>query len=77
MRSDPAEADRHIAWTRDVWTALRLFSHGVYVNELGSEGEDQLRDAYTPKAYERLVALKNKYDPTNLFRPNQNIKPTV
>ena len=49
---------------------------GVYVNNLGEEGEDRVRAAYGPN-YERLVALKNKYDPTNFFRLNQNIKPTV
>jgi FAD/FMN-containing dehydrogenase len=50
---------------------------GVYVNEMGNEGEDRVRAAYNTETYARLVALKNKYDPTNLFRLNQNIKPTV
>jgi FAD/FMN-containing dehydrogenase len=50
---------------------------GVYVNFLGNEGEDRVRAAYGGEKYERLVALKNKYDPTNLFRVNQNIKPTA
>jgi FAD/FMN-containing dehydrogenase len=51
---------------------------GAYVNfpGLGEEGEAQVRAAYAGN-YERLVELKNKYDPTNLFRLNQNIKPTV
>jgi FAD/FMN-containing dehydrogenase len=44
---------------------------------VGNEREDRVRAAYNPQTYERLVALKNKYDPTNLFRLNQNIKPTV
>ena len=49
---------------------------GVYVNNLAEEGEDQVRAAYGPH-YERLVVLKNKYDPHNFFRLNANITPTV
>jgi FAD/FMN-containing dehydrogenase len=75
--TDPAEADRHLQWGRDFGAAMQPYSGGVYVNEMGVEGEARVRAAYHPQAYERLVALKNKYDPTNLFRMNQNIKPTV
>jgi FAD/FMN-containing dehydrogenase len=76
---DPEESDEHIQWTRDFWTALQPFSTGgVYVNFLSEdEGEDRVRAAYGAVKHERLVALKNKYDPTNLFRMNQNIKPTA
>ena len=52
----------------------------VYVNYLGpeeDEGSERLKEAYGPRTYERLVALKNQYDPTNLFRLNQNIKPSI
>jgi FAD/FMN-containing dehydrogenase len=77
MWTNPGEAERHIQCTRDFWTAMQPFSAGVYVNELGNEGEDRVRAAYPPATYERLVALKNKYDPTNFFRMNQNIKPTA
>jgi hypothetical protein len=60
-----------------MWTAMRPFSTGaVYVNNLGDEGEDRVRAAYGPN-YQKLVTLKNKYDPENLFRLNQNIRPTV
>jgi hypothetical protein len=53
---------------------VRPFSvGGVYVNYLSQEGQDRVREAYGPN-YERLVALKNKYDPTNFFRVNQNIR---
>jgi FAD/FMN-containing dehydrogenase len=45
------------------------------VNFLGEEGEDRIRDAYGAAKYDRLIALKNKYDPKNFFRLNQNIKP--
>ena len=78
MWSEPLEDERVIGWVRQVWEALRPFSSGgVYVNfQMGDEGEDRVRAAYGPEKYERLVALKNKYDPNNLFRLNQNIKPT-
>jgi FAD/FMN-containing dehydrogenase len=79
MWDEPAEDERTIAWVRRVWEALRPFSSGgVYVNyQMGDEGEDRMRTAYGAEKYERLVALKNKYDPTNLFRLNQNITPTA
>jgi FAD/FMN-containing dehydrogenase len=74
---DPAEDEANIRWARELWTALRPFSTGgVYVNNLGDEGEDRVRAAYGEN-YARLVALKTRYDPSNLFRLNQNIRPTV
>ncbi len=61
---------------RDFFADLEpLVPGGVYVNYLGDEGEDRVRAAYGTEKYERLVALKNQYDPANLFRLNQNIKP--
>jgi Berberine and berberine like len=48
---------------------------GVYVNNLGEEGHERVRTAYEPQAYERLVRLKQLYDPENVFRCNQNIAP--
>jgi FAD/FMN-containing dehydrogenase len=79
MWAEPAEDEQTIAWVRRLWEALRPFSSGgVYVNYMmGNEGEDRIREAYGPEKYERLVALKNKYDPNNLFRLNQNITPTA
>jgi FAD/FMN-containing dehydrogenase len=75
---DAREDHTHIAWSRDFYAAMLPLSHGVYVNFMGmGEGEDRVRAAYGEKTYERLVALKNKYDPTNLFRVNHNIRPTV
>ena len=71
----PEETDSNITWTRELWTAVQPFATGVYVNNLGGEGEDRVRAAYAPATYERLVALKNRYDPTNLFQLNQNIRP--
>ena len=75
--TDPAEDDEQIGWARDLWAALEPFSMGtVYVNNLGEEGEERIRAAYKPEKFERLVALKDKYDPENLFRLNQNIRPS-
>jgi hypothetical protein len=74
---DGGEAQQHIAWARACCRALSPFaSSGVYVNFLGNEGEERVRAAYGVN-YERLVALKNTYDPTNFFSRNQNIRPTV
>jgi FAD/FMN-containing dehydrogenase len=67
------EAERQ--WARDYWTALAPHHTSVYVNFLMEEGEERIRQAYGPQKYERLKALKRTYDPTNLFRLNQNIKP--
>jgi FAD/FMN-containing dehydrogenase len=74
---EAGQAHLHRAWARTFWTAMQPFaSSGVYVNFLGNEGEERVRAAYGVN-YERLVALKNTYDPTNFFSLNQNIRPTV
>ncbi len=73
--ADPAESERNVEWTRSLFEAMEpFFGEGVYVNNLGDEGEDRVRAAYGAN-YERLLDLKGKYDPTNLFRLNQNIPP--
>lgn len=70
-------AERHIDWVETFWRGMEPFvSSGVYANFLGNEGEGRVRAAYGVN-YERLVALKNTYDPTNFFALNQNIKPTI
>jgi len=75
--ADPAESKGNIRWTRALWEAMQLFAaDAVYVNFLSLEGEERVKQAYGAN-YDRLVALKNKYDPTNFFQLNQNIKPTV
>jgi FAD/FMN-containing dehydrogenase len=72
-----ADSDANIRWTREFFDAMHPhIADGVYVNYLGDEGQDRVRAAYGAK-YERLVALKNKYDPTNFFRMNQNIRPVA
>ena len=66
-----------IAWARGLFEAAAPFATGgVYVNFMTQEEHDRVRAAYGSN-YDRLVELKNKYDPTNLFRLNQNIAPTV
>jgi FAD/FMN-containing dehydrogenase len=75
---DPAEAERHVQWTRELDTAIQPCLHGgIYVNAFTEDSKQGLKDAYRPETYARLVALKNKYDPTNFFRINPNIQPTV
>jgi hypothetical protein len=77
--TDPAETERNVAWTRAAWQEMQRFSDGgLYLNFAGF-GEEKgalVRAAYGAN-YERLVQIKNRYDPTNLFRMNQNIVPTV
>ncbi len=75
---DPAESEKNIELARQLWKVMEPFlEEGVYVNYLSEdEGDDRVKAAYGPN-YERLVAVKNKYDPTNFFRLNQNIKPKV
>jgi FAD/FMN-containing dehydrogenase len=51
-------------------------AHGVYVNNLGTEGAERVKAAYAPATYERLVALKDAYDPDNVFHLNQNVAPS-
>ncbi len=68
--------DEEREWVRSFWSALEPWHQGVYVNFLGDEGTDRVRQAYGPEKYERLRALKQKYDPDNFFRINQNISPS-
>ena len=78
VTDDPADCPKMIHWARECWQAVQPFAErALYVNALEDaleEGEQRIRDAYGPN-HERLVALKKKYDPTNFFMLNQNIKP--
>jgi FAD/FMN-containing dehydrogenase len=74
---DLAEGEAHVAWTTDFMAALRPKARGVYSNFLGDEGELRVREAYPGETYARLAEIKRRYDPTNLFRLNQNIKPAA
>lgn len=73
---DPAETAQHIAWSREFFDAMQPHARGVYVNNLGTEGADRVKAAYAPDTYAKLVALKDTYDPHNVFRLNQNIAPS-
>lgn len=76
--TDHADDEHAIAWTRDAWAEMQDYSNGgAYLNfpGQGEEGESLLRASYGSDNYDRLVEVKTKYDPTNLFRLNQNILP--
>ena len=75
--TDSADTDRHVAWSRGLYDALKPYSSGSYLlNFLAEESPDTIRAAFG-RNYPRLVEVKNKYDPTNFFSLNQNIQPTV
>jgi hypothetical protein len=67
--------DEEREWSKNFWTELKPYHTSVYVNFLLDEGEDRIRQAYGPTRYDRLKALKRRYDPDNFFRLNQNIPP--
>jgi FAD/FMN-containing dehydrogenase len=73
---DPSQAAQNIEWTRAVYDSLQPSLHsGIYVNGLSGDSADQTTSAFRSETYERLVALKSKYDPTNFFQLNPNIRP--
>ena len=68
----------HVRWARDTRAAMAAFGPDtMYVNFTGDDEADKVRASYPPAAYDRLVAVKNRYDPTNMFRLNQNIQPSA
>jgi FAD/FMN-containing dehydrogenase len=71
---DPAAAE-HVCWARDFFAALESHQVGVYVNFLGDEGDDRVRAAYGEANYVHLATAKRRYDPSNFFRLNQNVRP--
>lgn len=72
---NPAEAATHAAWVEQLAADLREGEPGAYVNFLEAEGEARVREAYPGATWDRLVAVKRRYDPDNLFRLNQNVSP--
>ena len=74
---DPSNKEKIISWAREYWKALHPYSAGgAYINFMMEEGQEGIKSTYRDN-YERLVAIKNKYDPGNLFRVNQNIRPIL
>jgi FAD/FMN-containing dehydrogenase len=73
--SDARDRATHDAWAEGFATALRRGARGVYVNFLSDEGPDRVREAYPGPTWDRLVEVKRRWDPDNLFRRNQNIPP--
>jgi FAD/FMN-containing dehydrogenase len=71
----PADKDKRQAWADDFTAAMRQGDGGAYVNFLGDEGPEAVRQAYPGSTWDRLVEVKRRYDPDNLFRLNQNIPP--
>jgi len=72
---DPADKEKITDWARSYWQALHPYSAGgAYVNFMMEEGDERIRATYKDH-YDRLAAIKKKYDPTNFFRVNQNIAP--
>jgi berberine-like enzyme len=77
MEPDQETADAHIAWAKGLADDLKPHStEGVYLNYISDEGEERVRSTYGPVKYDRLVALKDRYDPDNMFHLNQNIRPS-
>ncbi|MEP7105182.1 MAG: FAD-binding oxidoreductase [Chloroflexota bacterium] len=75
---DPAADAENLAWTRESFAQLRPYvAGGAYVNYLLAEPEERIRAAYGPAVYDRLARVKARYDPGNVFRLNQNIRPAV
>jgi FAD/FMN-containing dehydrogenase len=76
--SDPADDEKNISWARELWDAMAPFSLGaLYVNSIVDDDEAAVRSAYRPETFGRLTGLKAKYDPTNFFRLNPNIRPSA
>jgi FAD/FMN-containing dehydrogenase len=73
---DPADTEENIAWARGFRRDIaRYATGGIYLNFIGDEGEDRVRAAFGDEKYDRLAAIKADWDPQNVFRGNQNIKP--
>jgi FAD/FMN-containing dehydrogenase len=77
MWADAADDERNIAWTRELAGAMKPYATGrAYLNFIGEEGGGRVRAAFGPEKYARLVELKDRWDPENVFCRNQNIRPS-
>jgi len=77
FNNGPEDQAEHEAWVADFAAALRQGESEAYVGFLGDEGQARVRDAYPGSTWDRLAAIKRRYDPANLFRLNQNIPPAI
>jgi FAD/FMN-containing dehydrogenase len=77
LYGNPEEASIHKAWADEGMALLRQSDSAAYVNFLGEEGDARVRDAYPGATWDRLAQIKRRYDPTNLFRMNQNVQPAA
>ena len=78
MWPDPADTEKNIAYTRSLAEAMKPWTTGrAYLNFIGDEGSSRVEAAFGPEKYTRLQGLKDKWDPDNLFRHNQNIPPSA
>ena len=73
----PTDGSEHIAWIRAFWPALEPFTRGFYTNDLEDGASTEVINANFRDNFNRLVAVKNRYDPKNLFRLNANVEPSV
>ena len=71
---DATDDEKNIAWTRNFWKEIEPFANGVYVNHLDGDDNPRIRNAYGEN-FDKLKAIKKKYDPDNFFRMNNNILP--
>jgi len=71
------DATEHVRWIQQYWTGLEPYTHGFYVNDLEIDHSTAAIQSNYRQNHDRLVAVKNTYDPTNLFRLNANVRPTV
>jgi FAD/FMN-containing dehydrogenase len=77
LYEEPEDRAEHEAWVAECSAALQRGATGAYVNFLGDEGEARIRDAYPGPTWDRLARIKARYDPSNLFRLNQNVPPAT
>jgi FAD/FMN-containing dehydrogenase len=78
LEPDAETVDAHVSWAKALAEDLKPHTtEGVYLNYTSDEGEERVRSSYGPAKYDRLVALKDRYDPDNMFRLNQNIRPSA
>jgi len=76
MWEDPADTETNVAYVKEIAAAMKPWTTGrAYLNFIGDEGEGRVEAAFGPEKFAKLQALKGEWDPTNLFRHNQNIPP--